>query len=391
MESVIKTCVRNLPSALRSLDTWRIPATTRSELRRFIDDLALGRVNRGTRISEARRLKYLNLLKAPLEFLNKPTPRLTPRDIERFEKALASDQVQSRWKHQPYAFNTKVDVRKALKAYLRWRLGDAKAVRLAGWLDTHERFKTPDFLKEPEVERLYRRCRTVEQRYLVAVLFDSGARAQEFLNIRFEDVQLPEGKDNFVKVALKEEYSKTKGRTISLYWRHSLEAVREYLNERTARGIRATDPVFAGTYDAMRMFLTRLGSAALRRHVHPHLFRHSSATFYANKLNRQELCYRYGWRFSSRMPDVYISRAGMETRELDAKFTQTELSTLKDDLSRVAQENQIKEQRIEELQRSVEAMRRNVEMITEILAKNPSIREVELALQRKRRLTAAEV
>ncbi len=56
----------------------------------------------------------------------------------------------------------------------------------------------------------------------MALLFDSGARAEEFLNIRYEDIEIPE-KDNFVRLTLKEEYSKTKGRVISLYWKHSLE------------------------------------------------------------------------------------------------------------------------------------------------------------------------
>jgi len=36
-------------------------------------------------------------------------------------------------------------------------------------------------------------------------------------------------------------------------------------------------------------------------------------------------------------------------------------------------------------------MRQNVEMITEVLARNPSIRDVERALIRKRRLAAGEV
>ncbi len=143
-------------------------------------------------------------------------------------------------------------------------------------------------------------------------MFDSGARAEKFINIRFEDIHLPAGKENLVKLTLKEEYSKAKGRTISLYWRHSLEAVKEYVNERIELGIKSQDPVFRGTYDAMRMFLKRVGAERLTRSVHTHLFRRSSATHYGTKLNRQELCYRYGWKFSSNMPDVYISRAGME-------------------------------------------------------------------------------
>ena len=52
------------------------------------------------------------------------------------------------------------------------------------------------------------------------------------------------------------------------------------------------EQVFNKNYDAVRMFLTRLGMKALHKKVHPHLFRHSSATYYAPKLNRQELAAR---------------------------------------------------------------------------------------------------
>jgi len=100
------------------------------------------------------------------------------------------------------------------------------------------------------------------------------------------------------------------------------------LKEREADGVKTNDPIWKGTYDGMRMFLSRLGKKVLNKKVYPHLFRHSSATYYASRLNRQELCYRYGWKFSSDMPDVYISRAGMESKELDEKFKATELEYL---------------------------------------------------------------
>lgn len=222
---------RYLNTRKRSIGFWKVPAEVRQEVARFIEELELGKVNRGVRISESRQAKYLDLLKVPLEFLHCPTTRLKPKDIERFEKALSSDAIQSHLKQKPYAHSTKVDLRKALKIFLRWRLGEAKALLLAGWLDTRDVAKTPDFLTEREVESLLKACNTAEQRYLIVVLFDSGARAEEFLNVRYEDFHLPEGKANFVRVALKEEYSKTKGRTISLYWRHSVTVVQEYLQD----------------------------------------------------------------------------------------------------------------------------------------------------------------
>jgi hypothetical protein len=306
--------------------------------------------------------------------------------VERFERALSTNRIQSHLKRKPYAHNTKIDIRKALKVFLRWRLGEVKTLRLASWLDTRDRPKTPDYLKEQEVDALFRACRTAEQRFLVAVLFDSGARAQEYLNLRPEDLQLPEGKDNFVRLALKEEYSKTKGRTISLYWRHSVEAVRDYLGQRTAEGMQAGAPVFDSTYEAMRMFLRRLGKRVLHKHVHPHLFRHSSATYYATRLNRQELCYRYGWRFSSNMPDIYISRAGMENKELDTKFANVELGSLKDELAQLQQQTKIKDERIISLQQNINEMQKNLAMIAEVLAMKPTVKEIERAMERKRKV-----
>jgi hypothetical protein len=52
--------------------------------------------NRGRKISASRQLKYLDLLNMPLEFLNKPTARLTVADVERFEQALSTGGVLSR-------------------------------------------------------------------------------------------------------------------------------------------------------------------------------------------------------------------------------------------------------------------------------------------------------
>ncbi|MBX7255930.1 MAG: tyrosine-type recombinase/integrase [Candidatus Hydrogenedentes bacterium] len=374
----------SLEARKRSLDHWRVPPSTKAELLRFLSDLELGKVNRGKKISPAAQLKYLSVLKISLEYWNRPTARLSLKHVEHFDRDLSSDRIQAKVKNAPYSHSVKVSIRKALKVFLRWRLGEARAHTLAGWLDTRDQTRTPDFLAEQQVEQLLRKCRTPEQRFIIAVLFDTGARIEEFLNIRMEDVSLPNGKDNFVRITLKEEYSKTKGRTIGLYWRHSVEVVSTFIKARLAEGRSQQDPVFAGTYGATRMFLNRIGVSVLRRRVYPHLLRHSSATYYATKLNRQELCYRYGWRFSSNMPDVYISRAGMENKELDVKFTKTEISDVKDDLVKLQQETKIKDDRIAKLENSLADLKGNLKAITEILQRHPPIKALEAALRKKR-------
>jgi site-specific recombinase XerD len=373
----------NFESRKAQFQRWKFPQSVKAEVLRFLEDLELGKVNRGKKLGRDRQLHYLNGLRIPLEFFNKPMTKLTVADVENFEKALSSGVLRNKCTSQPYSHNTQVEVRKLLKVFLRWRFGAAKALDLAGWLDTRYRTKTPDYLKEAEVEQLFQNCRDARQRFLIAVLFDTGARAEEFHNIRFEDVALPEGKEDFVRIRLRQEYSKTLERTIGLFWQYSTEAVRKYVTQRLAAGARTTDPVFKGDYTATRKFLQRLGQDVLKRPVHYHLFRHSSSTYYATKLNRQELCRRYGWKFSSNMPDVYISRSGMEEKELGEKFTQTELGNLKSDFLKLEQADRLKGARIQELESAVQMLKVDLDTVTAILRQNPPIAQVEAALLRK--------
>ena len=374
----------SLESGKQLLNQWEIPQSVKQELLTFLDDLGMGKVNRGKKLSPQRQLKYLHALRAPLEFFNKPTARLALADIEGFERALGSGTICTRLKGKPFAHSTQVDIRMLLKIFLRWSLGPARASALTDWLDTRSRPKTPDFLKETEVEKLYKNCRDAQQKFLIAVLFDSGCRAEEFHNIRYEDIYLPEGKVNFVRIALKEEYSKTLGRTVALYWKFSLEAVKDYLAHRVAEGIKPTDPVFRGTYAASKKLLQRLGQRVLNRPVHYHLFRHSSATFYATQLNRQQLCVRYGWKFSSDMVDVYISRSGMESKELDEKFTQTELSTVQAEITRLEQETRIKSDRMLQMEQSMQQLQKDLDAVSRVLHRIPGVQHLEIALQTKR-------
>ena len=100
------------------------------------------------------------------------------------------------------------------------------------------------------------------------------------------------------------------------------------------------------TYGAIRMYLNRAGKRVLNKRVTPHMLRHSSATFYANKLNRYQLCYRYGWAFSSRMVDRYLDREGILEESTAIKVREDEISkankdsgVLREDLSLVKEMN----------------------------------------------------
>jgi len=117
--------------------------------------------------------------------------------------------------------------------------------------------------------------------------------------------------------------------------------------------------------------------------VHYHLFRHASATYYANKLNRQELCIRYGWKFSSPMPDVYIARSGMQTKALDEKFTQTELGAVNNKLVQMEQASRIRDDQIRQLKESLRQLHLNLSAVSAVISLNPSVTDVAAILQRK--------
>lgn len=361
---------RNIETRKESLLEWKIPDAEKKYLLKFLDELELGKVNKGVKISESRQSKYLDVLKTPLTFFSKTSNELTMKDIENFEKALSSGKILS-LRGEPYSQSTRVDIRRALRTYLKWRLGATKADKLTDWLDTRDVVKTPDYLSESQVLKLYKACKSNAERYLIALLFDAGCRAEEFHNIRYEDIQMPKDKDNFVKVALKEEYSKTKGRTISMYWTYSLEAIRDYLREREVEGMKSNDPIYPIKYENTRKFLQRLGHKVLGRSLHYHLFRHSSATFYATRLNRQQLCYRYGWAFSSNMPDTYISRSGMEGKEMDEKFSATELESLQKEIHKAAQNHAIE---FEMMKKEFEEQKAKNKELWKLMSKSKKLR-----------------
>ena len=84
------------------------------------------------------------------------------------------------------------------------------------------------------------------------------------------------------------------------------------------------------------------------------------------------------------MPDIYISRAGMETKALDEKFTQTELGTLKDDLAKVEHASKMKDDRIRQLEESMRLLQQNLEAVSQVLNLNPTVKEIEAALRRRK-------
>ena len=57
--------------------------------------------------------------------------------------------------------------------------------------------------------------------------------------------------------------------------------------------------------------ISSLAEKVLKKRITLHTVRHSSATYWAPKMNRYQFCTKYGWSFKSDMPDRYIKRKGI--------------------------------------------------------------------------------
>jgi len=351
----------NYGEYFKNIDNWKISNQDKKSIKLFLKDYELGKIT--NRISdEASREHYILYLKAALEFINKSINKLTIKDIDYFSGAIINDDIKS-GHGTPFSDSVKAKLRRTLLQFLEWRFPN-KSGSLIKSLKVRQRQKqkTPQFLTEQEIDKLYKNCKNSAERYLIAVLFSSGARASEFYNIRLSDIELPKRDENFVTLTLREEFSKTKGRTINLYYKNALEAVNEFLNERKKQNIEPEEPVWnirpTSTIKKLNSFgvikktvhkngkseIRKIGRRILDRNIHFHLFRSSCATWLANKLNRQEMCYYFGWRFSSPMPDIYISRKGIKLKQVDEKIVNTELSDLKVKLDKQEYESKLREE-----------------------------------------------
>lgn len=90
------------------------------------------------------------------------------------------------------------------------------------------------------------------------------------------------------------------------------------------------------------------------------------------------------------MPDVYISRAGLDSEAANEKFTQTELIAVTSELANVKQTAKIKDERLTVLEDRLRHMDKQLALLAQALALNPSGEETRSALKRSQITLAGE-
>ncbi len=306
-------------SSIKSLnEDTSIIKENKELIQRFIYDCELGKTIKGRakkKIGKQRITKYILYLRKFSNWLNKPFDKVEQEDMEKIIYNLEKNVYKS-MKNTNYSEETKIDYKKSLKKFYKWLLGNnTNTPEIVDWIDlTPAKTYIPAFNRE-QVEKVVSQSPELWQKALIMILFDGGFRIEELLNVRIKDIEKRKYNDNdsyWIDI----RYSKTKERKIPLILSNTVKCVDDYLETHSRN---PEEPLFDKQYRNLLKHIQRLFMKILKQKVTFHQLRHSSATYWANKLTRYQLCYRFGWSMSSDSPDRYIDRQGIHMEEIAQK------------------------------------------------------------------------
>ncbi len=219
---------------------------------------------------------------------------------------------------------TKRDVATIVKQFYKHMLGDdIYYPPQVAWIRTSGR-KTnktlPEILSEAEVLKMIKVTNNVRDKCIIALIYDSGVRIGELLNLKVKDVDLRTEPAHIIVDG------KTGMRRIPIMI--SAPYVARYLDSIDSK---PNDPLFKaiGTWSNLDVAVDRGAvakvlriaglKAGINKRIYPHIFRHSRASYYANRLTEQQLKVFFGWTGDSGMASTYVHLSG---RDIDNAILQ---------------------------------------------------------------------
>ncbi len=230
---------------------------------------------------------------------------------------------------------TKRNIKVVVKSFYKHTIGeDIYYPKHVAWIKTtvnkNKKILPEDILDEEEIMKLLDAATNTRDRAIIALLFDTGIRAGELLALRKKDIDM-NGNPAHITVT-----GKTGSRRIPIMF--SVPFLGSWIDMR--KDMKANDWLWIGIgswfnhnrqmdYSGLRMMLKKVAKRAkLDKRVYPHLFRHSRASNYANKLTEQQLKIFFGWTGDSKMAATYVHLSG---RDIDNAVLQANGQTPKNE------------------------------------------------------------
>jgi site-specific recombinase XerD len=291
-------------------EPFNLTQNNRLLLERYYFDL----VNEG--LTKPRILSLLDQTGRILEWLNKDYAEVTEEDVKA---------IIARVRNAKISEYTKADYLTKLKRFDKW-INNGEYSALTKKIKTTVKMKDmklpSDLINPEEAEALIGACDTGRDRALVHLLWESGARVGEAAYLKIKDLEFRKGECRAMLTG------KTGSRRVLL-----LECVRDLQNHMKLRNAKNPEDylfILEGnrnkgkqiTYGCVARMMDDIArKTGMKKRLHPHLFRHSRATYLASKgMSEAQLCMIFGWIIGSKQVRTYIHLSGAQVEEAYKKI-----------------------------------------------------------------------
>ena len=206
-----------------------------------------------------------------------------------------------------YSDATFKDYEQVLKRFYKWELGslpDFIANLKFGHKPSHDR--KMELITRDDIDKMLDSCSNSRDKALISVMYDSGCRIGEILDLKIGDVVYDE------YGALLHVHGKTGNRSVRIIG-DSIAYLREYLKSKDDKdeylftGMKADTLHKQMQYTSARKILRSLKArAGIEKKIYPHLFRHTRASMLASKVPEAPLENQMGWVHGSKMTGIYV-------------------------------------------------------------------------------------
>lgn len=261
-------------------------------------------------LSERRISKYRGLLQNLSKWLKTGFREATKDDIQ---------ELVVRINKTSYSDWTKYNYKVAIKKFYKWLEGDneefPKKVRWIKNVKVKNKKIADDLLTQEDVKRMIEKASNIRDKAIISVLYESGCRIGELLSLKIKSVQNKNSDLVHIHVS-----GKTGNRPIPLVT--SIPYLSTWINNHPNRDNPESNLFISiGTrnnngpvgYHTIIKMLSNLGKRSeIKKKVNPHNFRHSRASYLANKLKEPQMRMFFGWSKGSDMPETYVHLSGRD-------------------------------------------------------------------------------
>lgn len=263
-------------------------------------------------LSKPRILKYANHLIVIARKMNNPFKNIERKDVINFLSCLEQSN---------YSPHTISDYKGVLRRFFRFLGKEDMISDIKTTLKNSKKKLPEELLTEKEVKRMIEVATHPRNKVIIALLYEGGLRIGELASLQLKNIEFDEY-GTVIKVK-----GKTGERRVRLVLSSSLLAkwieMHPYKDTSDAPlliNLSTNYKKIGITHRGISNTIKRIAEkAGVKKHITPHLFRHSRATHLATHLTEAEMNEYFGWVQGSDMPATYVHLSG---RDIDDKILQ---------------------------------------------------------------------